>query len=485
MNFNTIAIQDIRGCVTLLLLTFLCTCGRAQEAITFGQSYELRSEVLDENRVINVLLPGEYADSTQKNYPVVYLLDGAVNEDFFHAAGLLRYFNDHYMMPPSILVGIANVDRKRDFTYPSSDPRDVRDFPTTGGSAKFIEFLQQELPAFVNKTFRTTDHRTLVGQSLGGLLATEVLLKYPGHFNDYVIVSPSFWWDKERLYTDLDSLVNALDAFPERLAVSVGEEYPVMVDGSRKLARLMEPFTKSTFLPLMDEDHNTILHEALYRAFDGWYDPTVLQPYHFANAWNGLNMRAAPSLDSAVVGKLEYGASLGIISQQEDETVIDGLSGKWTYIGADIGRGWVFDAYVSPVRVFSDHESIKKFATEKLMLNDGIVYDNQEDEEDASYVFIRQDTYGNQLLEHKLWEVCWSELRLKGITENQARTTAENWLRVKGIDPVLLSPRSMKSVEAGKELFYAERETNDATEWDYLRIGYAQGVLSIKESCQE
>jgi hypothetical protein len=98
----------------------------------------------------------------------------------------------------------------------------------------------------------------------------------------------------------MDSLVGALTVFPDRLFVSVGEEYPVMVDGSRKLARLMQQHTDAAFLPLMDEDHNTILHEALYRALDHFYDAPVERPYLFANAWNGLNIRTAPSQDQLV-----------------------------------------------------------------------------------------------------------------------------------------------------------------------------------------
>lgn len=416
----------------MLLLTFLCTSARAQKQINFGQSYELHSEILDEDRVLNVLLPAEYEDSTANRYPVIYLLDGATNEDFFHVSGLLRYFNDHHMMPPAILIGIANVDRKRDLTYPSKDPRDIRQFPTTGGSAKFIEFLQQELPAFVNKTFRTTEHKTLIGQSLGGLLATEVLLKYPGHFNDYIIVSPSLWWDKEWMYTNMDSLVTSLDAYPERLFVSVGVEYPVMVDGSRRLARLMKPHTKSTFLPLMDEDHNTILHEALYRAFDGWYDPTVLRPYQFANAWNGLNMRSGPSLDSTIVGKLDYGASLGIIKAQEEETVIDGLTGRWAYIGSDIGRGWVFDAFVSPVQVFRSGQTIKEYADENLDLTDSLFYSVPGFEKSASYMEIHSDDMGNKYTFHQLYEAASLELKIANLTGAQAMNLATNWMLSKG-----------------------------------------------------
>jgi len=140
----------------------------------------------------------------------------------------------------------------------------------------------------------------------------------------------------------MDSLVSGLAVYPERLTVCVGEEYPVMVDGSRKLAALMQPHTTSAFLPLMDEDHNTILHEVLYRSFNNWYNPTVPEPYHFANARDGLNVCSAPGLDSAVVGKLTYGASLEIISAEVGiDVVVDGLTGKWIYIGADSGRGFL------------------------------------------------------------------------------------------------------------------------------------------------
>ncbi len=473
----------MRSFLTLLLLTILCTCVRAQKDVTFGQQYNLPSSTLAEDRVLNVLLPREYADSTAKEYPVIYLLDGAVSEDFFHVAGLVRYYQDHHMMPPTILVGIANTDRKRDMTYPSSDPRDRADFPTTGGSARFIEFLQKELTNWTETTFRATDHRTLVGQSLAGLLATEVLLKYPGHYDDYIIISPSLWWDREGLYQRMDSLTSALTDLPQRLFLSAGTEYPVMVNGSQKLARLLEDRADATFLHLPAEDHNTILHEALNRAFDQWYDPTVIRPYHFANAWNGLNIRSAPSQDSAVVGKLDYGASLGIIRQQEEESVIDGLSGKWTFIGSDIGRGWVFDAYVSPVGVFAQREALTDYAKGNLFLGDSLNYSNHEEEDHAYRLNIRKDDHGNQLVKFNQWETCWSELRLAGLNESQAQVTTENWLRCEKIDVGLLSPKKIHSDVAGTEFFYREKETNNLADWSYVRITFVQGVLSIKQSC--
>ena len=467
----------MRSLLPLLFLTFLCTRVSAQNPITFGQRYELYSEALGEDRLLNVLLPTEYADSSHHDYPVFYLLDGAVNEDFFHAAGLLRYFDDHGMMPPVILVGIGNVDRKRDFTYPSRDPRDQRDFPTTGGSAKFIDFLQEELPAFVEKTFRTTNHRTLIGQSLGGLLATEVLLKHPGYFNDYIIVSPSLWWDKEGLYTDMDSLVTALSVFPDRLFVSVGEEYPVMVDGSRKLARLLKDKTEATFLPLMDEDHNTILHEALYRALDGWYDPTVLRPYHFANARNGLNIRTGPSLDSAVVGKLTYGDALGIISAEEgNEAVIDGLAGKWIYIGSDVGRGWVFDAFVSPVPVFTARTSLVDYAKRALGYRLLTSVPSLNSGKNGHAIKVFGDAHGGKFVEHYYFEADTDELQIVRVNEGQAEVLVSNFLAANGWPEEISRHEPWPGI-----VLFAHAIPADKNGFDYEFL-YHDGLLSLKLS---
>ncbi len=53
------------------------------------------------------------------------------------------------ILPPSIVVGISNVDRKRDFTLPTTIQKDKEDFPTTGESAKFISFIEKELQPYI------------------------------------------------------------------------------------------------------------------------------------------------------------------------------------------------------------------------------------------------------------------------------------------------------------------------------------------------
>ncbi|OAV46032.1 alpha/beta hydrolase-fold protein [Lewinella sp. 4G2] len=409
-----------------------------QAPLNFGQSYQYQSEVLGEERTLNVLLPAEYVDSTDKKYPVLYLLDGAVSEDFFHVAGLIRYQIDHGMMPPAILVGIANVDRQRDFTYPSSDPRDTAYMPRLGGSALFIKFLTEELPIFIDAKFRPNGHRTLIGQSLGGLLATEVLLKHPGHgFADFVIVSPSLWYDNEYLYQTMDRLVEEMPAYPNRVFFSAGTEYPVMVDGPKRLARLLGQRTKSSWLHLPQEDHNTILHQALVDAFDEWYDPTQLHPYWFANKPEGLPIFSAPSTDSTQLAVLAYGDPLGLTNSLPSRPdTVAGYPGSWVTIGSDLGRGWVFDAFVSPVPVFKSNKSLNSYFNEHLSWTDSITFSTVA--EDYSGEALDYTLYATQAGHKLILSDSWptlEELVLHNVTWSQGRVLLNNWVSANGFIP--------------------------------------------------
>ena len=66
------------------------------------------------------------------------------------------------MVPESIVVGIGNVDRKRDFTSPSQNELDQKEFPTTGKSDKFIRFLQNEIQPYIDSDYRTNNIKTII-----------------------------------------------------------------------------------------------------------------------------------------------------------------------------------------------------------------------------------------------------------------------------------------------------------------------------------
>jgi predicted alpha/beta superfamily hydrolase len=102
--------------------------------ITIGETRELRSDILNETRFLNIYLPASYTNDATTKYPVIYLLDGSIDEDFIHIAGLVQFgsFSWINMIPESIIVGITNIDRKKDFTSPSTVREDKSDFPTAG-----------------------------------------------------------------------------------------------------------------------------------------------------------------------------------------------------------------------------------------------------------------------------------------------------------------------------------------------------------------
>jgi predicted alpha/beta superfamily hydrolase len=238
-----------------------------QEPLVLGEIHHIQSKTLSEKRTLNIYTPQGYNPDSNKTYPVIYLLDGSANEDFIHIVGLVQFLNMNLLMPETIVVGIANVDRKRDFTFPTTIKKDKEDFPTTGSSAKFINFIANELQPYVEKSYKVNSSKTIIGQSLGGLLATEILLKNGKLFNNYIIVSPSLWWDDQSLLKNADTLINNQKLINTKVFVAVGEEGKVMKDDAKKLAELATKAKDLTvnFEFFEKEDHATILHSSIYQ----------------------------------------------------------------------------------------------------------------------------------------------------------------------------------------------------------------------------
>jgi uncharacterized protein len=248
--------------------------------IQLGTSYELRSAALGEKRIINVYLPDDYKRGDTTRYPVVYLLDGSVDEDFIHIAGLVQFSSFEWVnrIPKSILVGVATVDRRRDFTFPTTIREDKERFPTSGGADNFIRFIETELQPCIEKGYRTNGTKTIIGQSFGGLLATRILLLKPSLFNRYIIVSPSLWWDNGTLLSVDSPLLHSEYLTPTEVYIAVGKEglapglHPrVMEVDANLLAEKLKaskcPVVYVHFDYLPDEDHATILHQAVANSF--------------------------------------------------------------------------------------------------------------------------------------------------------------------------------------------------------------------------
>ncbi len=180
------------------------------------------------------------------------------------------------------MVGIATVDRRRDFTYPTTIEADKKRYPTTGSSEKFMNFIEKELQPYIEKKYKTIPSRTIIGQSLGGLLATEILLKKPELFNQYIIISPSIWWDNASILKLSSSVLSQNFKAKIEIYIGVGKEGLVPgvnprvmeVDAHILAEKIYSTKSKSVtvyFDYLPEENHATIMHQAVFNALRALY----------------------------------------------------------------------------------------------------------------------------------------------------------------------------------------------------------------------
>ena len=280
--------------LTLAFLLFTSTLAFSQsnkskpteisKPFVLGVIDEIQSKELGEKRILNIYLPEGYKAEDATKYPVIYLLDGSADEDFIHISGLVQFNSFEWInqVPKSIVVGIATVDRRRDFTFPTTIEKDQKRFSTSGHSDQFIAFIEKELQPFIDKKYKTTESKTIIGQSLGGLLETEILLKKPTLFNTYIIVSPSLWWNNGSLL-NLDSAIFH-ENFNQKtdIYIAVGKEgltpteIPrVMEVDATLLAEKIKASKSKNIKVYFDyfpqENHATILHPAVMNSFKFLY----------------------------------------------------------------------------------------------------------------------------------------------------------------------------------------------------------------------
>ncbi len=244
----------------------------AAKPFVFGEVRTVRSAILQQDRELNVLLPDGYSPDSSRGYPVIYVLDGSANEDFAHIAGMAQFMATYGLMPPAIIVGIANVDRKHDFTHPTRNDSDKVWVPNSGGSAAFIRFLGEEVQPFIAKTYKTNGSRTLIGQSLGGLLGTEILFTHEDLFDNFILVSPSLWWDDGSLADRADSWCKEHASTSKSVYIAMASDDDMMRADMDKVRTALKAHAQKplrwAYVEFPEETHATSLHLAVYRAFE-------------------------------------------------------------------------------------------------------------------------------------------------------------------------------------------------------------------------
>lgn len=173
-----------------------------------------------------IKLPKGYkaSENRDRQYPVIYLTDAMYT--FQIMSGVTRFPMNSKQMQPAIIVGISwelglrsDHSRVRDYT-PSVDSSWKK---VTGGAERHMRFLRDGIIPYMEQNFRVDpSQRTYVGNSLGGLFGAYILLKQPELFRNYLLGSPSLWWQERHFLTQFAKNINSLKEIDANVFIGIG-----------------------------------------------------------------------------------------------------------------------------------------------------------------------------------------------------------------------------------------------------------------------
>ena len=264
----------------LLLLVTISSCTNAKQPkdkVPSHDEFTIESKLVGETRNINVWTPPEYKTGTD-SLPVMYMADGGIiDEDFPHIANTLSELITAKKIPPMILVGIANTQRRRDLSGPTEIEKDKEVAPVVGGSEKFRAFIKEELFPEISKRYRTTSEKSIIGESLSGLFVVETFFLTPEMFDHYIAFDPSLWWNNHYL---VRTAKEHLALFPktEKRIWFAGSSAEDISQYTNSLAEILKtenlPNINWIYSPEPKEKHNTIFRATKEKAIIWTFNKT-------------------------------------------------------------------------------------------------------------------------------------------------------------------------------------------------------------------
>ena len=202
-----------------VLLHSISSFSQNEYLTQIGKTDSIHSKILNEQRKFWVQLPQNF--NPKRTYPVVYVLDG---ETHLPTVSVVQNYYAGGFFPEMILVGISNQNnRTRDLTISKITNRQGGTFNfETGGAEKFTQFLKSELIPLIDKKYPTTNYRTLIGHSFGGLFTINTLLHHPEMFVNYLAIDPSLDWDNQKLVKEAAIILKEKKFKNKSLFISLG-----------------------------------------------------------------------------------------------------------------------------------------------------------------------------------------------------------------------------------------------------------------------
>ncbi|MFN7983500.1 MAG: alpha/beta hydrolase-fold protein [Vicinamibacterales bacterium] len=187
-------------------------------------------------RRIWVYLPAEY-EKTQTLYPVAYVLDGGNYADWMHVPAVFDTLIASKRVPPFIAVFVEPVERQEEY---SRNPA-------------WRAFVTNELVQSIDKRFRTfpaPEQRVVVGSSLAGYGAVDLVVAAPDVFGLCAVLSPP-----SKTQTLITNQVQGQRAIHGVRFYILGALYDTDVKGARELRTALDIATADVRYEEVPEGH--------------------------------------------------------------------------------------------------------------------------------------------------------------------------------------------------------------------------------------
>ena len=163
----------------------------------------ITSKYLNEKRSLEIQLPRSYYVKSEKNYPLMIVLDG--DYMFNLVAGSVDYLSYWGDIPENLVVGINQKNSRFD----DSSVLDNITYTPISSTASFYDFIINEIIPYFSENYRISNFRIIVGQERTANFANFFLLKQNPQIRGVISISPKISKNMNRYLAGNLSKINS------------------------------------------------------------------------------------------------------------------------------------------------------------------------------------------------------------------------------------------------------------------------------------
>lgn len=267
----------------------------------------LTSKYLGFKKDISVLVPFEWQEDLDRNFPLIIVFDKQNKRSHNYILNTIDYLTSNEQMPSSIIISVASEQKYRllETLHKASDKN--------GLALENDAFIFKELIPLAEKHFKASSFRLFIGHSRYGYYSTSLFCSKTNHLNAVIAISPFFKQQNVSLYDSIIDLNNEKINFKKYYRFAIGNDYPddfFKMDSTLKQLSNENINAKGSFYE--QAVHNVTpglsIAVALYEIFEDW---SKIQSKYISNDQREISIVENLQLEIEQIYGIDLAFSLG------------------------------------------------------------------------------------------------------------------------------------------------------------------------------